>query len=120
MDFKVRGGRDQFYEVLQNWPEGSSDEEKLNNMMNSIIWEPCDGQHIVHACKVLVEEAFLSGNITEEEMNSIFRERFAIPMVYNNHGLYIEMSKRQNDFHTPNRKATHAVAWQTLIKIQNL
>ena len=53
-------------------------------------------------------------------MNSIFRERFAIPVVYNNLGLYIEMSKRQNNFHTPNRKATHAVAWQTLIKIQNL
>ena len=58
VDFKVRGGRDQFYEVLQNWPEGSSDEEKLNNMMNSIIWEPCDGQHIVHACKVLAEKHF--------------------------------------------------------------
>ena len=58
VDFKVRGGRDQFYEVLQNWLEGSSDEEKLNNMMNSIIWEPCDGQHIVHACKVLAKEAF--------------------------------------------------------------
>ena len=70
----------------------------------------------MHACKVLAEEAFVSGNITEEEMNSIFREQFAIPVVYNNPQLYIEMSKRQNDFHTPNRKATHAVAWQTLIK----
>ena len=58
VDFKVRCGRDQFYEVLQNWSEGRSEEEKLNNMMNSIIWEPCDGQHIVHACKVLAEEAF--------------------------------------------------------------
>ena len=53
-------------------------------------------------------------------MNTIFRERFAIPVVYNNPRLYIEMSKRQNDFYTPNRKATHAVAWQTLVKIQNL
>ena len=89
-------------------------------MMNSIIWEPCDGQHIVHACKVLGEEAFSSGDISEEEMNIIFRERFAIPVVYNNPRLYIEMSKRQNDFHTPNQKAIHAVAWQTLIKIWNL
>ena len=23
--------------------------------MNSIIWEPCDEQHIVHTCKVLAE-----------------------------------------------------------------
>ena len=61
--------------------------------MNSIIWEPCDGQHIVHACKVLVEAAFANGDITEEEMNTIFRERFAILVVYNNPRLYIEMSK---------------------------
>ena len=34
--------------------------------------------------------------------------------------MYIEMSKRQNDFHRPNRKDTHAVAWQTLIKLRAL
>ena len=102
VEFNVRGGRDQFFEVLQNWPEGYTDEEKLKSMMNSIIWEPCDGQHIVHACKVIAEEAFASGNITEEERNAIFKERFAIPVVYNNPRLYIEMSKRHNDFHIPN------------------
>ena len=79
-------------------------------MMQSIIWEPCNGQYILHACKVLVEEAFARGDITKEEMNTIFKERFAIPMVYNNPQLHIEMSKRQNDFHTPNQKAIHAVA----------
>ena len=120
VDFNIRGGRDQFFEVLQTWPNGSTDEEKQQSLLNSIIWEPCDGQHIVHACKVLAEEAFACGNITEAEMNTIFRERSAIPVVYNNPRLYIEMSKRQNDFHAPNRKATHAVAWQTLIKIRNL
>ena len=120
VNFNVTGGRDQFFEVLRNWPEGSSDEEKQKNMMNSIVWEPCDGQHIVHACKVNAEEAFASGDITEDEMNNIFRERLAIPVVYNNPRMYIEMSKRQNDFYRPNRKATHAAPWQTLIKIQNL
>ena len=109
--FNITRGRDQFFEILRNWPEGRTAEEKQQNMMNSIIWEPCDGQHIVHACKVLAEEAFASGDITEEEMNTIFRKRFAIPVVFNNPRLYIEMSKRQNDFHAPNRKATHAVAW---------
>ena len=89
-------------------------------MMNSIIWEPCNGQNIVHACKVLLEEAFARGDITEKEMNTIFRERYAILVVYNNLRLYIEMSKRQNDFHISNRKATHTVVWQTLIKVQNL
>ena len=84
VEFNVRGGRDQFYAVLQNWSAGSTDKEKQKNMMNSIIWEPCDGQHIVHACMVLAEEAFARGDITEEEMNTLFRERFAIPVVYNN------------------------------------
>ena len=94
VNFNVQGGQDQFFEVLRNWLESSSDEENQKSMMNSIIWEPCNGQHIVHACKVLAEEAFASGDITEEEMNTIFRERFAIPVVYNNPQLYIEMSKR--------------------------
>jgi hypothetical protein len=31
-----------------------------------------DGQHIIHACKVLAWEAFQTGDITEE----IYRERF--------------------------------------------
>ena len=84
VDFNIRGGRDQFFEVLQNWPKGSTHEEKLESMMNSIIWEPCDRQYIVHACKVLAEEVIASGDIIEKEMNSIFRERFAIPVVYNN------------------------------------
>ena len=102
VDFNIRVGRDHFSEVLRNWPEGDSDEEKQKNMMQSIIWEPCNGQYIEHACKVIVEDAFARGDITEEDMNNIFRERVAIPVVYNNHQMYIEMSKRQNDFHTPN------------------
>ena len=55
VNFNVQGGRGQFFEVFWNWPEGSTDEEKQKSMMNSIIWEPCDGQHIVHACKVLAK-----------------------------------------------------------------
>ena len=84
VDFNVRGGQDQYFDVLQKWPEGKTAEEKQESLMNSIIWEPYDGQHIVHACKVLAEAAFASGDITKEEMNNIFRERFAIPIVYNN------------------------------------
>ena len=37
VNFNVRGGRDQFFEVLRNWQDGSTIEEKQNNMMNSII-----------------------------------------------------------------------------------
>ena len=44
-------------------------------MMNAIIWEPCDRQHIVHAFKVLAKDIFANGDITEEEMNT-FSEKY--------------------------------------------
>ena len=47
----------------------------------------------MHTCKVIAEEAYAYGDIIEEERNTIFKERFAIPVVYNNPRLYIEMSK---------------------------
>ena len=87
--------------------------------MKTITWEPYDGQNIVYACKMLGGQAFTAGAITEE-FNNIFKQRRAILVVYNNPKMYIEMSKRQNDFHRPNRKDTHAVAWQTLIKLRAL
>ena len=37
VDFNIRGARDQFFEVLQHWPEGSTDEEKQKSMMKSIM-----------------------------------------------------------------------------------
>ena len=120
VDFNVADGRNHFENVWKSWPEGGIEEEKLEKMMRTIMWEPCDGQHIVYACNVLAEEAFAAGEITEDKRNNIFRRRKAIPVVYNNPKMYIEMSKRQNDFHTPNRKETHAPAWQTLIKLRAL
>ena len=120
INFDVVGGRDHFEKVWKTWPEGASADEKMQNMMKTITWEPCDGQHIVYACKVLGGQAFAAGVITEEEFNNIFKQRRAIPVVYNNPKICIEMSKRQNDFHRPNRKDTHAVAWQTLIKLRTL
>ena len=94
IEFNIRGGQDLFLEVLRNWPEGSTKDEKQKNMMNSIIWEPCNRQHSVHAYNVIAEEVFASGDIIEENMNILFRERSAILVVYNNLQLYIEMSKR--------------------------
>ena len=61
-------------------------------------------------------QAFAAGAIIEEEFNTIFKQRRAILVVYNNPKMYFEMSKKQNNFHRPNWKNTHVVAWQTLIK----
>ena len=120
INFDVMGGRDHFEKVWKTWPEGATNDEKMENMMKTITWEPCDGQHIVYACKVLGGQAFAAGAITEEEFNSIFKHRRAILVVYNNPKMYIEMLKRQNDFHKPHWKDTHTVAWQTLIKLRTL
>ena len=120
INFNVVGGRDHFEKVWKTWPEGATHEEKLENMMKTITREPCDGQHIVYACKVLGREAFAAGAITEEEFNNIFKHRRVVLVVFNNPKMYIEMSKRQNDFHRSNRKETHAATWQTLIKLRTL
>ena len=117
VNFNVADGQNHFEKVWKSWLEGGTEEEKLEKMMKTVMWEPYDGQHIVYACNVLAEEAFAVGEIIEEERNNIFRRRNAIPVVYNNPKMYIEMSKRQNDFHTPNWKETHAPTWQTLIKL---
>ena len=88
--------------------------------MKTIIWEPCDGQHIVYACKVLGEEAFAAAAIIEEEFNNIFIHRRAILVVYNNPKMYIGMVILRctlEDVHRSHWKDTHAVAWQTLIKL---
>ena len=120
INFDVVRGQDHFEKVWKTWPERATDDEKMENMMKTITWEPCDGQHIVYACKVLGGQAFATGAITEEEFNNIFKQRHVIPVVYNNPKMYIEMSKRLNDFHRSNQKDRHAMAWQTLIKLRTL
>ena len=109
INFDVMGGRDHFEKVWKTWPEGGTDDEKMENMMKTITWEPCDGQYIVYVCKVLGGEAFATDAITKEEFNNIFKQRPAILVVYNNPKIYIEMSKTQNDFHRPNQRDTHAM-----------
>ena len=89
VDFNVVDGRNHFEKVWKSWPKGATNNEKLGKMMKTIMWEPCDGQHIIYACNVLVEEAFATSDITEEERNNIFRHRNAIPVVYNNPKIYV-------------------------------
>ena len=94
VEFNVVDGQNHFEKVWKSWPKGGTNDEKLEKMMKTIMWEPCDGQHIVYACNVLAEDAFVAGDIIEEEQNNIFRHRNTIPVVYNNLKMYIEMSKR--------------------------
>ena len=90
------------------------------DMFKTIKWEPCDGQHILYACNVFTQEAFQKDYITKEDLDNLFSTRKAIVVVYDNPKMFLEMSKRQNDFNIPNRKDSHASAWQTLVKLRAL
>ena len=72
VNFELNDTRDQFERVWKSWPVGTSDDEKLHNMMQTIMWEPCDGQHILYACNVIAERAFAEGAITEDVLASTF------------------------------------------------
>ena len=78
INFNVMGGQDHFEKVWKTWPKGATNDEKMENMMKTITWEPCDGQHIVYACKVLGGQVFAASAITEEEFNNIFKHICAI------------------------------------------
>ena len=118
--FNVERTRQQFEEICSGWGVGASEEDQWNDMFQTIKWEPCDGQHILYACNILAQEAFQKGHITKEDLDNIFSTRKAVVVVYDNPKMYLEMSKRQNDFNIPNRKDSHASAWQTLVKLRAL
>ena len=47
-------------------------EEKRQNFLNGITFEPVDGQHVVHACNVLAKQDLLDGSFSQEEYDKIF------------------------------------------------
>jgi hypothetical protein len=66
-------------------------------MMQEIMWEPCNRQHILHAYTVIAKESYAKA-ITMEELYIIFLKESK--MVYNELKMIFEMPKRQNDFQT--------------------
>lgn len=53
-------------------------------MFQTIKWEPCDGQYLLYACNVLVQEAFQKGHITKKNMDNIFCNRKDVIVAYDN------------------------------------
>ena len=64
----------------------------------------------------MIQEAFHKDHITKEDLDNFFSTRKFVVVVYDNPKMYLEMSKRQNDFNILNRKDNHASVWQTLVK----
>jgi hypothetical protein len=88
-----------FEMAFQNHQDEGNLLSRIDFFTNNILWQPVDGQHIIHACKVLAWEAFQRGDITEEIYRERFRTRKARFVVYNKPHLYIGASVQINELH---------------------
>ena len=113
ISFEEASARMKFMEVWEKWPVGTTREEKLEDFLKNMVWDTVDGQHIAYACKVLAKDAVKKRKLDTESMKSIFTKRPALVVVYDDPTLYLEASKKQNNFFKPDRKK-HVRVWQTL------
>jgi hypothetical protein len=84
--------REDFEMAFQNHQNEENLLGRTNFITYSILWQPVDGHHTIHACKVLAWEAFQRRNIIEEVYREQFRTRKAKFVVYNKPNLYIGAS----------------------------
>ena len=120
VSFEEASARTKFMEVWEKWPVGTTREEKLEDFLkNIVLWDTVDGQHIAYACKVLAKDAVKKRKLDIESMKLIFTKRLALVVVYDDPTLYLEASKKQNNFFKPDRKK-HARVWQTLWKLRDV
>ena len=99
-------------------PVGTTREEKLEDFLKNILWDTIDGQHIAYACKMHAKDDVKKGKLNIKSMRSIFAKRPALVVVYDDPALYLEASKKQNNF-KPDRKK-YARVWQTLWKLRDI
>ena len=90
--------RMKFMKVWEKWLVGTIREKKLEDFLKNILWNTVDGQHIAYACKVLAKDDVKKGKLDTESMKSVFAKRPALVIVYNDPSLYLEASKKQNNF----------------------
>ena len=117
--FEETCARTKFMEVWEKWPVGTTKEEKLEDFLKNILWNTIDGQHIAYACKVLTKDDVKKEKLDTKSMKYVFAKRLALVVVYDDPSLYLEASKKQNNFFKPDRKK-HARVWQTLWKLRDI
>ena len=110
ISFEEARAQTKFMEVWEKWSIGTKRKEKLEDFLKNILWDTVDGQHIVYACKVLAKDDVKKGKLDTESMKSVFEKRLALVVLYDNPSLYLEASKKQNNFFKPDRKK-HAHVW---------
>jgi hypothetical protein len=108
--------REDFETAFQNHQEEGNPLSRTDFLTKSILWQPVDGQHIIHACKVLAWEAFQRGDITEEIYRERFRTRKARFVVYNKPHLYIGASVQINELHL--KRAHYTTVLEDLMKLR--
>ena len=119
ISFEEASVQTKFIKVWEKWPVGTTREEKLENFLKNIVWDIVNGQHIAYACKVLAKDAVKKRKLDTESMKSTFTKQPALIVVYDDPTLYLEASKKQNNFFKPDRKK-HARVWQTLWKLRDI
>ena len=102
--FEEVGTQTKFMEVWEKWLVGTTREEKLEDFLKNILWDTVDGQHIAYACKVLANDDVKKGKLDTESMKSVFAKWPALVVVYDDPSLYLEASKKQNNFFKPDQK----------------
>jgi hypothetical protein len=60
--------REDFETAFQNHQDEGNLLGRTDFLTNSILWQPVDEQHIIHACKVLAWKAFQRGDITKGKL----------------------------------------------------
>jgi hypothetical protein len=63
--------------------EGHSLEEKREKFMSLVIWEPVDGQHILHACQELAKKYLALGVLSQQQFEKLFVKRPTVVVAYN-------------------------------------
>ena len=70
----------------------------MEDFLKNIVWDTVDSQHIAYACKVLAKDAVKKRKLDTESMKLIFTTQPALVVVYDDPALYLEASKKQNNF----------------------
>ena len=92
---------------MANWNNKGGE---VGGFLKNILWDTVDGQHIAYACKVLAKDGVKKRKLDIENMKSIFTKRPALVVVYDDLALYLEASKKQNNFFKLDQKK-HARLW---------
>lgn len=113
--FKGEETRIDFLRCLNAMP-GDSFEEKRDNFLPLVIWEPVDGQHILHACQVLAQRDREAGLISEAEYEKSFMKRPAQVVAYDEEFRYLVASCKKNEENT--ERIYHSTVGETLAKMR--